>query len=118
MKRNTAPDVNELKGCVKLGMTREAVKLARRALRRPDIRAATFNDALDAILIQADKLKPWTRLVEDAYVRLPKCNRKAVRFMLVSFRHSIHDHEGVLQLLPRHFSGESALCELSFGMDA
>jgi hypothetical protein len=119
MKRNTVrPDVNELEGCVKLGMAREALKLARRALRRPDIRAKTFNDALDAILIQADKLKPWTMLVEGAYARLPKRDHKSVRSMLVSFRHSIRDHEGVLQLLPRHFSGEFALYELSFGMDA
>jgi len=118
MKRNTEPDVNELEGCVKLGMAREALKLARRALKRTDIGATTFNDALDAILRQADKLKPWTMLVEGAYARLPKCDHKSVRFMLVSFRHSIHDHEGVLQLRPRHFGGEFALCELSFGMDA
>jgi hypothetical protein len=73
---------------------------------------------LDAILLQADKLKLWVTLVEKAYARLLKADRKHVRFMLVSFRSCSRNCENVLELLPQQFTGELALCELSFGMDA
>jgi hypothetical protein len=118
MNSRLGNQVNEIEGCVKLGMKREALKLARRTLKQTNITAKNFNDALDAVLIQADKLKAWTMLVEGAYARLPERDQKSVRFMLMSFRHCNRHNEGVLQLLPRHFTGEFALCELAYAMDA
>jgi len=46
--------LDELGGFVKLGMKREALKLARRTLKQADVTAKAFNDALDAVLTLAD----------------------------------------------------------------
>ena len=80
--------------------------------------AQAFNDALNAILTLADKLKPWTPLVESAYERLPRHDRPSARFFIMSFRSVRHDHEGVLQLIPKRFTGEFAPVELAYVLEA
>jgi hypothetical protein len=58
--RQSALGINELQGCVPLGMKREALKLARRTLKQAEITKKDFGDALNAILVHANKCKPWS----------------------------------------------------------
>src|ERR1041384_5706091 len=74
--------------------------------------------ALNANLTHADRVKSWTKLVESAYERLPKRQRPAVRFLMISFRNSCHNPDGVLQLMSKNFTGEFALVELAYAMEA
>jgi hypothetical protein len=108
----------ELDGLVGAGMKKEALALARRLLKAPIIVASEFAVAVHAILILADRVKPWKRLVEAAYERLPKRKRGSVRYWIMSARDACHDYEGVLRLVPKRFTGEFALEELIWAMEA
>jgi len=66
----------------------------------------------------ADKLKSWTRLVKSAYEHLPKRQRSPVRFIMMSVLNGCGDYDAVLHLLPKHFTGEFALVELAYAIDA
>ena len=104
--------LDELGGFVKLGMKREALKLARRTLKQADITAKAFNDALAAILTLADKCKPWTPVVEAAYAHLPKSDKQAVRHSMLYFYNSSRYYEAAGKFVPRRFVGEVNLMEL------
>jgi hypothetical protein len=108
----------ELDGLVGAGMKKEALALARRLLKTPIVAAPEFADAVQAILILADKVKSWKPLIEAAYGRLPKRERGSVRFWLMSVRDVCHDHTGVLRLAPERFTGKFALQEAVWAMEA
>jgi hypothetical protein len=55
---------DELEGLMEMGMKHEALKEARRRLKQSETSAQAFSSAVDAILVQADKLKTWTKLVD------------------------------------------------------
>ena len=110
--------INEFSDYVDPGMKREALREARRRLNDPIMTAGAFNDALNAILTHADKLKPWTNMVETAYERLPKRERPSARFFIMSFRAGRHDYDGVLRLMPQRFAGIFALVILAYVMEA
>jgi hypothetical protein len=113
--------LDELNALNELGMKRETLSETRCLLKSRSITSGDFNKALNALLVQANRLKPWTTLVENAYARLPKHDQEFARFMLVSFRNCIRNYEGVLQLLPpanEICDGEFGLIELGFGIDA
>jgi hypothetical protein len=55
--RASALGINELRGFVHLGMKRGALKLARRTLKQSDIAEKDFGEAVNAVLIHADKCK-------------------------------------------------------------
>ena len=76
--------LDELEGHLQLGMKEDALDLARQFLIRTSLNAKTFNAALDAILIQADRIKPWKPLVERAYTRLSKRDQRAVGSNMLS----------------------------------
>lgn len=101
-----------------LGTKSERLRRARHALKQCPIAAASFNEALNEILTFERRRQKWTPLVEDAYRRLLKRERPAVRFMMMSFRSSCFDHAGLLRLMPHRFTGEFALVELSYVLDA
>jgi hypothetical protein len=103
---------------IKLSMKDDASQRARKALKQKVITATAFNAALDAILSFEVGGTSWTRLVESAYERLPKRERPAVRFLMMSFRSSCLNHDGVLRLMPKRFTGEFDLVELSYVMEA
>jgi hypothetical protein len=105
--------LDELGGFVKLGMKREALKLARRTLKQADITAKAFNDALDAILTLGDKCKSWMPVVEAAYAHLPKSDKQAVRHSMLYFYNSSRNHEAAGKFIPRRFVGEVNLMELA-----
>jgi hypothetical protein len=110
----TASGVNELKGYVNIGMKHEALKMARRLLKGRDIKSDDFNNALNAILVQADKCKPWTPVVEAAYARLSKRGKQIVRRWMLYFYNASRNHEAARKFIPRRFVGEYDLTELAF----
>jgi hypothetical protein len=113
-RSQTESGVNELQGYVGVGMKREALKLARKTLRRTDIAEKDFSHALNAILTLADKCKPWTPVVEAAYARLSKRGKQIVRRWMLYFYNASRNHEAACKFIPRRFVGEFDLTELAF----
>jgi hypothetical protein len=109
---------SELQGLVETGMKKEALRLVRRILKTRPIAGPALAEALDTILTLADSVKPWQALAESAYRRLPKREQGAVRFWMMAIRSSCHDDKGVLQLVPKRFTGPSALLQLLWAMQA
>lgn len=92
--------LDELQGHVDLGMKRDALRLARQFLKSDRINASEFNAALEAVLIQADRVRPWKTLVEEAYARLSKQDHREVNSQMLGFYYSLHDWESAYRLLP------------------
>jgi hypothetical protein len=109
---------SELEGFVDLGMKDEALRLARQQLRASGVNALTFNESVQAILILADKAKPWRRLIESAHERLPRSERQLTRFKMMAFRKVCSDYQGVLRLLPKRLPADFSGMELSYAMKA
>src|SRR5256885_306394 len=113
--RRKSPDLaTELDGMVDLGMKREALRTARRALEEPRVTTQLFGSAMNAILTHQDRLKTWRRVVEAAYARLPKRRQRTVHFWMLSFHYSTRDYEAASRFIPRRFDGECGLTELAF----
>ena len=53
--------LDELDGYLSLGAKAECLALARALLKHQTLTVRVFLDATEALLIQADKLKPWRR---------------------------------------------------------
>jgi hypothetical protein len=115
MKR---PEVsNELEGMVDLGMQREALRLAKLKLKAWSICGADFLGALHAILVQADRLKPWSPLVEAAYTRLSKREQRFARSAMLAFHYSARDYERASHFIPGRFNGGFDSQDLAFAVD-
>ena len=93
-------DLAELEGYVDLGMKRDALRVPRQFLKSNRIRASSFNSALNAILIQADRLKNWRALIERAYARLAKKSRHAARPQMLALYRSVGDWKSADDMLP------------------
>jgi hypothetical protein len=106
--------LDEWAGLSGLGMKREALTKARRALKSHDMTSNDFNNALNVILTHADKCKPWTPVVETAYARLQKRDKKAVRRWMLYFYCCSRNHEAASKFIPHRFSGEFDIAELAF----
>src|SRR5476651_1574443 len=103
--------LDEWGGLSGLGMKHEALSKARRALKSRVMTCDDFNNALNIILTHADKCKPWTPLVEAAYARLQKRDKKAVRRWMLYFYCSSKNHEAASKFIPRRFAGEFDIAE-------
>jgi hypothetical protein len=112
--RPSALGINEIRGCVHLGMKREALKLARRTLKQTDVAEKDFSEAVNAILIHADKCKPWSPVVKAAYARLSKRDKQAVRRWMLYFCSASKNYEAAIKFIPRQFVGKFDLTELAF----
>jgi hypothetical protein len=108
---------SELNGFVEMGMKREALKLARRILKKIDISTVDFRDAMQAILIQADNYKLWTPVVESAYARLLKHDKHIVRPYMLYFYHSCKNYEAAAKFVPHRFVGAFDTKELAFACE-
>lgn len=100
-----------------MGMKHEALNLARRTLKQTGIGEKDFSEALNAILVQADKCKPWSPLVEAAYARLSKRDKQAVRRWMLYFCSASKNYEAGIKFISRRFVGEFDLTELAFAFD-
>ena len=92
--------LNELKGFIGLGMQKEALQLSRVLLRSRPAHPKVFSDTLTALLIHADRLRPWRALVERAYADLPKHSRNLVGSEMLSFYVSIRDWQAAATFVP------------------
>jgi hypothetical protein len=108
----------ELDGLIRAGMKKEALALVRRLLNEPSVATPTFAEAAMAILSLVGRADRWRAQMESAYERMPKRQRRAARFWLLSIRHGCLDHEAVLRLLPRRFTGKFASLELAWALEA
>ena len=106
-------EVSELQGYLNLGMRPQTLAAAKRLLRRPELSAHAFGEAVDAILIQGDKLKRWQPWIEAAYDRLPTAVRQQVRFHMLSFYVAIEDWHAAERHVPQ--SSDNSI-ELLFSM--
>lgn len=97
-----------------MGMKHEALKLARRTLKQTHIAEKDFGEAVNAILVHANKCKPWTPAVEGAYARLSKRDKQAVRHWMLYFCSASKNYESGIKFIPRQFVGEFDLTELAF----
>ena len=104
----------ELDGWVSLGKKDEALRLARQQLKNPIMSGDDFQNSLSAILTVADQLRTWTPLVESAYARLSKRDRRAARFWMLSFHCCNCSYERASRFIPRRFDGFPV--ELAFAM--
>jgi hypothetical protein len=95
-------------------MKREALKMARRTLKQTDIAEKDFGEALNAILVQADKCKSWSSVVEAAYARLSKRDKQAARSWMLYFCSASKNYEAAIKFIPRRFVGEFDLFEFAF----
>jgi hypothetical protein len=107
----------ELDGFIDLGMKREALRAARRALKEPRINAPLFRSALNALLTHTERLKPWSPLVEAAYARLSKRSQQSVRFWMLSLHCSTRNYQAASRFIPRRFVGDFGLTEMAFAME-
>jgi len=95
-------------------MKRDALRLARQILKRSGIDGSSFKAALNAVLVQADRLKAWKPLLEEAYARLSKRDQRTARSPMLAFYSSIRDWESAYRMLPaRH----TTALELLFSME-
>ncbi len=78
-------EVESLQGYLGLGMQRQCLATAKRLLRRPQLTAHAFAQAVDAILIQAGNLRRWQPWIEAAHDRLSNADRKQVQFQMLGF---------------------------------
>ena len=56
--------------------------------------------------------------MESAYERVPETSARACAVLDHVVSNECHDHEGVLRLLPKRFTGEFALLELIWALEA
>jgi hypothetical protein len=108
---------DELEGFSDLGMQCEALRLARQKLKSLSIRGADFRSALDVLLVQADKLRTWSPLVEAAYARLSKRDQRSTRLSMLAFHYSTRNYERASHFIPPRFGSGCDSIELAFAVD-
>ncbi len=111
------PVLTELEGYNGLGMKKDAVRLAKRLLRNPNVTVVQFETALLTILSTVTRLKPCRPGVEKAYDRLSMKAQRRVRFWMLSFYHSARDYATASRFLPKRFNTPYGLTELGFAWD-
>src|SRR5262245_54905045 len=95
-------------------MKSEALRSARSLLKSHHIKAYQLSAALEAILIQADRVKSWTPVVEAAHSRLSKREKQNVQSQMLGFYYTIGDWESALRFMPAR---PNTPVDLLFSMD-
>ena len=108
------PLIEELSGYLELGMTDEALHLAKAILSKPKLAASEFHEAMEAVLV-ADKIKPWRKTVESAYARLSRRDQRLVRSEMLGFYCALNDFENAGKFLS--FKRKSTPIDLFFALD-
>lgn len=94
-------ELDELDGYCELGMTKEAVALCRKILRRKAICSFEFEAAVITLLIQTNHPKRWRLCLESAFARLPLNARPHVKIHLFRFYVTIEDWKAALACMPK-----------------
>jgi hypothetical protein len=109
MKNRFGRLADELHGYLELGMANEALAIASNILKSEKIDSLHFCEAVDAILIQADHLKPWRGRVERAYERLNETGKRLGAARMLDFYVSISAWEEAYNFIPRKKSEPQTL---------
>lgn len=88
--------LSEMQGYEEIGMRREALRIARKILRRRMVTAEEFQEAVFILLTIQSRIKQSVGMVECAYQRLSTADRKRVRRVMLSFYCSVGDHSKAL----------------------
>ena len=112
-------DLDELDGYVGLGMKEDALRLAKAYLTSRPVNPDQFTAALDAILVQADRLPPWRKQIESAYRSLPMRGQLKVKLVLLAFFVSLGDWQDAARFIPRQLIAPfDMLCAMwTFSLD-
>lgn len=101
MIERASKHLSELDGYLELGMTRECLRLARRMLKHPTLTVEVFAKAVEAVLIQEDRLERWRGIVDGAFERFWPRERRLARRTMLSFHVAREDWEAAGNFLPR-----------------
>jgi hypothetical protein len=118
--RSAAPDrrspiAAEMAGCCDLGMTREALQLARKILTQDRILAEEFSETVRTIGVHGDTLKKWAPKLQAAYDRQSREFKRAARFDMLSIYAPMGDWENARRFLSLRNAWSAA--EMAFSMD-
>ena len=101
MRNRFNDTLNELEGYLELGMTKETLTVARAILKQHPVIASSFCQAVTALLIKADKLKPWQLLIENTYDSLNRKEKKQAAIEMLHFYVSIKDWKKAANFVPK-----------------
>lgn len=91
----------ELEGCLHLGMEREALRLAGRILRSPNLNATAFDSAVNALLICESRLARWVGRVESAFADLSRRDQRKSAKAMFNLYVSLNRWTDAARFLPR-----------------
>ena len=81
-------------------MAREGLTISRWLLKQRPIPAQVFDDALNAILVHADRLKPWRGVLEKAFASLTSASQRQVSRTMFRFYIALPDWSAANHLVP------------------
>lgn len=93
--------VTELDGWIELGHARQALLSARLLLKQP-LDGQQFAKAIEAVLIHANRLKPWREKIESAFQHLKPQARQSSRSPMFQFYVALSDWKAAARFLPRN----------------
>ena len=91
----------ELEGCLHLGLEREALRLAGRILRAANLNAATFDSAVNALLICESRLARWIGRLESAFADLSRRDQWKSAKAMFNLYVSLNRWNDAARFLPR-----------------
>src|SRR5258707_15850352 len=100
MRNRTNIQLEEISGLLGLGMEKECVCRARAVLRMEALDAYGFVSCLDAVLICADRLRPWKNRIELAFARLGRNEQRKARNKLFHFYVALAEWKSALKHRP------------------
>ena len=101
--------LNELDGYLELGMKKETLTVARAILKQRPVSGSELSQAVNAILIEADKLKSWQLLVENAYKSLKRTEKRDAAIMMLHFYVSLEDWKKAAIFVPKRTNNTTDL---------
>jgi hypothetical protein len=88
---------DDLQGYLGLGMTRIALRLARRLLKQRPLGVPELQAAVEAVSMENLRVGPWKPLVEAAYGSMSRTDKKAARFHMLAFYTNFNEWQSAFQ---------------------
>ncbi len=95
-----ADAIAELVGYVDLGLAPKAVSLAGAILKQRPLSSVSFQNAVTALHIHADRLTAWKSQIEAAFAAMPQAQRRKAAPAMLAYYASIGDFEAASRYLP------------------
>lgn len=90
----------ELEGFLELGMHEDCLRLAKALLKHKTVTPYTFVQVLEAVLIQADDLRCWRRLIEKVHSKFSKKQKRIVATAMFHFYVSLNEFGAAFIYMP------------------